>query len=189
RFTFPKVPWLVIEPGASVSFVNQWGLSLIGLNVGARIEALRSEIVVGAQEERWPDWQVTENRAILYWLFHASDRVSLSVGGGMRSPVFGPTGFWQTLGWQLSGIEVGPLYRLEWLMVSESRFGLTFLFDNYDRMRLYTWDNIHLSFIPEFQLTPKVKLMALLGTAMQGVSGGVISWDQYTLSLGVTYVP
>jgi hypothetical protein len=56
-------------------------------------------------------------------------------------------------------------------------------------MRLYTYDNFHFSILSVLSLSPQLKLSGMATTAASGVSGGVVSWQENMLSLGIQYAP
>ncbi len=181
--------------GGSVSLGSQWGPELLGVSGEFKIDEIWSHIVLGVQQERWSDWDTTENRAVLYWVLHPffSQALSLSFGEGYRAPQYAGMGIY-SLWWPKSSAEFNPIYRFEWKFLSPrpeggffSKFGGSVLIFDYDRMRLFTWDNTHFTIIPDYALNDKTRLELMLGTAVKGASGAVISWDQLTLGAGFKY--
>lgn len=175
-----------IQAGLNLSTFEQWGYSLLGVTGIFKIAPLLSEISIGVQQENWPDWSITENRAVAFWTFEPFHWVSLMVGCSYRAPQYGAN-FLQSFQWPTVDAEWGPIYRLQVNFFEVSKFFFSFLAWNYDRMRFYSWDNVHFSFQTQFQIHPKLRLEGLFTTATKGVSGGIVSWGQNTISLGINY--
>jgi hypothetical protein len=150
------------------------------------MHSILSEITLGFQQERWPSWNTSENRIVAYWGFFPFSNTTLHLGYSYRAPQYGAS-FLQSLAWPSMDGEFGLLYRIEVDVIQLPQFKLSLLVFDYDRMRLYTWTNIHFSIQPQYQISKKWKLQALLGVAAEGASGGIVSWDQNYINIGVAY--
>ena len=177
--------------GGGLSLFQNWGPALLGITADLKFDEISSHFYFGTQHERWPDWGVTENRAVAYWEFRPLSTVSLTLGYSYRAPQFNGMGI-QSFTWVSSTAEWGPLYRFQWRffgspLLESGALGASVLIWNYDRMRLETADNIHFSIIPEYRVAPTVSIQGMATTAVKGFSGAVVSWDQVNLALGLKY--
>ena len=180
-------PVFAIDGGAALSLVQQWGVSRIGVAGVANFPNAKSYLILGVEHETWPDWRVTENRASLYWEFHPLDLLTAVFGFSYRSPQFMSTTLAQALAWGGAESEIAIVYRLEWHLFTWGRLRTSMAVWDYDRMLLYTSDNIHFSFRAEWSLNPQLRLMGQASTAAKGVSGGLLSWGQNELAMGLNY--
>ncbi len=177
--------------GGGLSLFENSGLALLGVGAEIKVDEIWSRFAFVLQHERWPDWTATENRILAYWEFRPLASLNLAVGYSYRSPQFAGLGA-ESFNWPLKNAEWGPVYRLQWTFLGDSgvrpgQISASILIFNYDRMRLFTSDNTHFSIIPEYQMSRSVSAQAMVMTAVKGISGAVISWDQLDLGLGLKY--
>jgi hypothetical protein len=178
-----------LDAGVGTSFFAPNGVSLLGVSAVADFPNAHSFLALGVEHERWPAWQVTENRVVLYWNFHPLDDINISFGAGYRSPQFVSTTFAQSLAFGGPSDEFSVLYRFDWRVLQVQQFGVSAMIWNYDHMRLYTVDNIHFSLRLGYALTERLALTALGTASINGLSGGILSWGQSQVVGGITYGP
>lgn len=181
-------PILSLEVGTSFSILQQGGPDLFGFAAHASFPNAKSDLTLAVQHERWPDWQVTENRAEFYWSFHPSLDLNLSFGVTYRAPLFGKIFVVPFLDWGTDGGgEISILYQVEWRFLKIQPFQFSIGVWNYDHMRLFTPDNAHFTLKASWELNPDIHLLAAGTVGVQGVSGAILSWPQSILSIGMTY--
>jgi hypothetical protein len=180
-------PSFALLGGVSFSLFDQWGVSLLGISGIWRLPDWRFELTLGLQHESWPGWNMSENRLVLYGSFAPLDFILVSIGYSYRSPQYAPN-FIQSLGWVSSTSEFGLLYRVEVEAFRYRRLSFILLVHDYDRMKLYTWTNIHFALQPRYELSSQLSVQGSIGIAAEGVSGGVISWEEQNFAIGMAYV-
>lgn len=188
RFAQP----VAIEAALEGSFFDHWGPSLVGFSVLGGFVNARSDLVLSFQHERWSSWRVSENRLEFYWLFQPRETFSITFGLGFRSPQFNSLNLGQALTWAGESNEIAIAFRAEGRVLELWRFWVSLLAWNFDRMRLETGDNLKLSAMVEYHLTPAPSpwRLAMLATqGIKGASGGVLSFGQNQISIGLRYEP
>ena len=184
-FSLSDVAKLRLE--GATSYLEQTGVSLVGLEGVYLLPSLQSEVTVGVQQERWPDWDVTENRLVAYWKFAPFPCLFLSLGLGYRSPQFNVQSIWQSLAWPSDDAEIGVLYSVQWNFLELPGWRIGALVGDYERMRLYSDDNIHIGLRGEYDLTPHWSFLGYASVGATGVSGGIVTFSQTLLSIGIRY--
>jgi len=164
------------------------GNNLFGLGFGFRVDWLRSEADFILQHEAWPAWQVTENRLAAFWKFRPFPIFSAQIGLYYRTPQYNSTRFDQIFAWPWANSELSTLYRLELGLYEGERFKMDGFLGNYDRMRIYAWDNMHIAITPAWYFNDRFSAALQLGVALKGVSGGILSLSQWSGEMGLRYV-
>ena len=181
-----------VDGGVGLSAFDQAGLSLVGVSAVGHFINARADLILSLQHERWSGWQVSENRAELLLDFHPLSFIGITYGLAFRAPVYSSTTLGQALSWSSPDPEFQIVYRFDWDFVRTHAWGdrpLQFglLIWNLDHFRLYTATNVHFTLEARYGLTPQLALSASGGTAIKGLSGGVVSWGQNFMTLGVIH--
>ena len=179
--TFPLSDVTKLRVEGVASFLEQTGISLVGFEGVYLLPNLLSEVTAGVMQERWPDWSVTENRAVAYWKFTPFPSLSMSLGLGYRSPQFNVSSLWQTLTWPSDEAEIGVLYSAQWDFLKTSSYLIGMQVGDYERMRLYSDDNIHFALRGEFEVAPNWSFLTYFSVGAKGVSGGIVTFSQTLL--------
>lgn len=181
-------PTFSIEVGASLSLVEQVGPSMLGLAGKFTFPKAQSQLVFGIQHERWPSWQVTENRLEFYWRFFPTEKFTLAFGLAYRTPQYAVTSWVPFANWSSDpNGEFSILYAADWRLITVEALSLSLLIWDYDHMRLFTMDNVHFTLKAAWEMERSVRVY-LAGTAgLTGVSGGILSWSQSIISTGLVY--
>lgn len=177
-----------IEAGLEGSFFDHWGPNLLGVTFFGGFPNANADLVLSFQHERWGSWLVSENRGEFYLLFSPRPTFSILFGLGLRVPTVRSLTLAQAFNWNSPGGELSLLFRVEGRVIEIGRFWASLLVWNFDRMRLETGDNIHASALLEWHLgsaPAEWRVFALASQGVKGVSGGVLSWAQNQISLGV----
>ncbi len=174
-----------LETGLSLSGLGdpfpQFNLQMISLNGIANFPNAHSFFVLGWANERWPAWNVHENRVIGYWLFSPLKVLSITFGLAFRSPVF-PAGGPGT------NDELSILYSLDWEFFQLGSFNAGLTVGNYSRMRVYTPDNGHFTSRLRWLFgSSGLQLHAFATAGVKGVSGGILSFGQNQIGGGIGY--
>lgn len=185
--TIPLSDTIKLRLEGATSYLEQTGVSFVGIEGVYLFPSLLGELTLGVQQERWPDWNVSENRFVAYWKFAPFPWLFLSLGLGYRSPQFNVDSVWQSLAWPSEDAELGVLYSVQCNFLSRPAYRLGALLGDYERMRLYSDDNIHIGLRGEYDLSPDWSLLGLVSVGATGVSGGIITFSQTLLSVGVRY--
>ena len=178
-------PFLGLETGLGVGAFGEpfsnFSLSLLGLQAVANFPGASSLLVLGWHFEQWPDWRTSEHRVVSYWLFNPVASFSIWFGLAYRIPSFA----------QMPGnvnSELQVVYRIDW------EYWRPWLLDfglgvwNIDQMRITTPNNLQASLWLGFRFWQSGWRMRFMATqGIKGVSGGVLSFGQNQLSLGVSY--
>lgn len=179
--------FFALQAGGRVNLIDNWGLNLLGISAVLSLPWIMSDLSLSLQHERWESWETTENRALFYWSFYPFSALETLVGIAYRAPQFAPSTLLQSLGWSTLDQEMGVVYRFRFRFFSIHNLSFYGMAWNYDHMRLFTYDNIQFSIQPELTLDPSLKLFGWIGTAVKGVSGGLVSWEQTMFSVGMRY--
>ena len=181
------LPNLEILTSASYSFLQQSGLALLGVGVQYNVEAINSRFAALLAHETWSSWGASENRVLAMWIFQPLDMLQLTVGVAYRAAQYQGLDWRHIVAFPQATAEINALYRLRWRFLSLHNVAVSALVFNYDRMRLYTPDNIHLALEVNVRLRDSWVLMGSVGAGISGVSGAILSWSQNNVGLGVGY--
>jgi hypothetical protein len=171
----------------SLSPLEQVEPALIGGEIYYLMPALRSSVTFGIQQERWHSWQVTENRMELFWNWRVIPSLYVSAGIGYRSPQYAVNTFWQSFAWPSEDAEFNLIYRVEWKFLEWEDLQLSTILADYDRMRLYSLSNVHMILKAEYSLDESWSCLGYFSVGVKGLSGSILSFSQYVVSLGANY--
>ena len=177
-----------IELGASLSLLEQWGPSLIGVLGKANFPNARSQLILGFQNERWPTWRIAENRMELYLKFFPEDNFNLSMGFAYRAVQYNILSFLPYSNWNSDpNGELDILYGFDWVLFRLPPFRISWLIWDFDHMRLFNMDNTHFTLKTDWTVNPTWHAYLAATVGVTGISGAVTTWGQSVISLGMTY--
>ncbi len=177
-----------VDAGLSFNLFQNSGLGAAGMGVGAMLfRPAGLGLRFAAQHQQWNDWRVGENRALA--TLEAGPVLGVEAGFGLarRVPVFGG-GYWSPFTWKSDAAEWNYVYRLMWQFLRKEKWWLKAGFSSYDLLSVHNPQQFPLCLNGSCFLKDNLDLVAEAGTAIVGYSGGLASFHELTLNVGVKYV-
>jgi hypothetical protein len=179
---------LQIGAGLSFNLFQNNGLGAAELGVAAELyQPVGLKLRLAAQHQQWNDWPAGENRWLV--VLEAGPLRGFDAGLGLvrRVPVFGDR-YWSPFVWSGGAAEWNYLYRLRWKFIQRDDWWLRAGFSSYDRFTAHNPQQFPLEVDGAYRLKDDLQLVARVGTAVVGVSGGLVSFHEIEFSTGVRYV-
>jgi hypothetical protein len=182
------VPHLEIAAGLSFNLFQNNGLGAAGLAIGAALfRPAGLTLRFAAQHQQWNDWQAGENRALATIEAGPVFGVEAGFGVARRVSVFGADDYWSPLAWKSDAAEWNYVYRLTWKFLRKEDGWLKAGFTSYDRLTVHNPQQFPLCLSGSYTLKHNLDLVADVGTAIVGFSGGLAAFHELTLNAGVKY--
>jgi len=181
------LPYVRLDAGFSFNLFQNNGLGAAALGVGAVAhDRLGLALRLAVQHQQWNDWQAGENRVLA--TLEAGPVYGLDAGLGLvhRVPVFGDR-YWSPLVWSGGASEWNYLYRLRWKFVQRENWWVRAGFSSYDRFTAHNPQQVPLEADGAYRVKEDLELLARAGTAIVGLSGGIVTFHEVELSAGVRY--
>jgi hypothetical protein len=179
------VSYVKLDAGLAFDLFQNDGLGAAALGVGAvAYDPLGLTLRLAVQHQQWNGWQAGENRMLA--TLEAGPVSGLDAGLGLvqRVPAFGDR-YWSPFVWNSGAAEWNFLYRLRWKFVRRENWWLRAGFSSYDRYTAHNPQQIPLEADGVYRLTENLELSAQAGTAIVGLSGGLVSFHEVEVSAGV----
>jgi len=141
---------------------------------------------LAAQHQQWNDWQAGENRTLA--AIEAGPVFGVEAGFGFvhRVPAFGDD-YWSPFVWNGDASEWNYAYRLTWKFLQKDNWWLRAGLSSYDRFTAHSPQQFPLKADGAYRLRDNLELVAAAGTAIVGYSGGLVSFHEVELGVGVKY--
>jgi hypothetical protein len=181
------LPYVKLDAGLSVNLFQNNGLGAAALGVGAvAYDSLGLTLRLAVQHQQWNGWQAGENRVLA--TLEAGSVYGFDAGLGLvqRVPVFGDK-HWSPFVWSGGASEWNYLYRLRWKFIQRENWWLRAGFSSYDQYTAHNPQQFPLEADGAFRLKENLELFARAGTAIVGLSGGLVTLHEVELSAGVRY--
>jgi hypothetical protein len=181
------VSFLQIDAGLSFNLFQNNGLGAVALGVGAvAYDPLGLTLRLAGQHQQWNDWPAGENRLLA--VVEAGPIYGFDAGLGLvhRVPVFDER-YWSPFLWSGGAAEWNYLYRLRWKFIQRDNWWLRAGFSSYDRFTAHNPQQFPLEADGSCRLKDDLELVARVGTAIVGYSGGLVSFHEFELGAGVRY--
>jgi len=181
------VRWLKADAGLSFNLFQHNGLGSAALGLGAVLfRPAGLTLGLAVQHQQWNDWQAGENRVRA--TIEAGPAFGIDAGFGLarRVPVFGGE-YRSPFVWQGGAAEWNYLYRLRWKFLQKENWWLRAGFSSYDRFAAHNPQQLPLEADGGYQLNDDLELVARAGTAIVGYSGGLVSFHEVELGVGVRH--
>jgi hypothetical protein len=181
-------PYVRLDAGLAFNLFQNNGLGAAALGVGAvACDPIGLTLRLAVQHQQWRDWQAGENRVLA--MVEAGPVYGLDAGLGVvhRVPVFGDR-YWSPLVWSGGASEWNFLYRLRWKFTERENWWLRAGLSSYDRYTAHNPQQFPLEADGAYRLKDDLQLVARVGTAVVGVSGGLVSFHEIEFGAGVRYV-
>lgn len=182
------VSFLRIDAGMSFNLFQNNGLGAAELGVAAELyQPVGLTLRLAGQHQQWNDWRAGENRMLA--AVEAGPLYGFDAGLGLvrRVPVFGER-YWSPFVWSGGAAEWNYLYRLRWKFIQRENWWLRAGFSSYDRFTAHNPQQLPLDVDGGYRLKDNAELVANVGTAVVGVSGGLVSFHEVEFTAGVRYV-
>jgi hypothetical protein len=182
----PFVP-VEVYGGAALSLFQHAGLSRLGLGASFRVGPVAAiSVHLAVQHEQWNDWQAGENRVLASLSAEPLAGLRLAAGIAWRVPLFDPAHFGSPFYWQSDAPERNILYRLEWPMLGRGRWQVSGWLSNFDRFTVRNPQQFPFGLDAAVRLSPCLSVSAHAGTAINGLSGLLLSLSELNLEVGVS---
>jgi hypothetical protein len=181
------VQFLKVDAGLSFNLFRHNGLGAAGMGIGAVVFSPAGlTFRLAAQHQQWNDWKAGENRAL--GTIEAGPVFGVEAGFGIawRVPVFGDE-CWSPFVWHSDASEWNYVYRLTWRFIDRENWWLTGGFSSYDLLTVHNPQQFPLTVSGACRLRDNLELVGDAGTAIVGYSGGLASFHELTLNVGVKY--
>jgi len=178
---------LRVDAGLSVNLFQSNGLGAASVGIGGVVYSPAGlTLRLAAQHQQWNDWLAGENRLLA--TVEATPLRGFDAGLGLarRVPVFGDR-YWSPFVWSGNAAEWNYLYRLRWKFIQRENWWLRAGFSSYDRFTAHNPQQFPLEADGAYRLKDDLQLVARVGTAIVGFSGGLASFHEVELSAGVRY--
>ena len=178
---------LKVDAGLSFNLFQDNGVGAAGLGVGAVLyRPVGLTLRLAAQHQQWNDWQAGENRALA--TVEAGPVLGIEAGFGLarRVPLFGG-GYWSPFRWNSDATEWNYVYRLTWKFLRKENWWLKAGLSSYDLLTAYNPQQFPLCLSGSYALKDNLDLVASVGTAIVGFSGGLASFHEVEFSAGVKH--
>ena len=181
------VSFLRTEAGLSFNLFENNGLGAAALGVAAEFyRPVGLTLRLAGQHQQWNDWRAGENRLLA--VIEAGPWHGFDAGLGLvhRVPVFGDR-YWSPFVWSGGAAEWNYLYRLRWKFIQRDKWWFRAGLSSYDRYTAHNPQQFPLEAEGAYRLKESVELVARVGTAIVGYSGGLVSFHEIELKAGVRY--
>jgi len=179
------VRFLRVGAGLSLNLFQNNGLGAAGLGVGAAFDIPGDlTIRIAAQHQQWTGWQAGENRLLVVLEAGPVHGFDAGLGVVQRVPVFGDK-YWSPLVWSGGADEQNFLYRLRWKFIQRAEWWLRAGFSSYDRFTAHNPQQFPFEADGAYRLRDDLELTARASTAVVGYSGGLVSFHEFELDIGV----
>lgn len=179
------VRFLDVDAGLMFNLFQNNGLGAAELGVAAvfyRPAGLTFRIA--GQHQQWTDWQAGENRLLVVLEAGPVHRFDAGIGVVQRVPVFGDK-YWSPFVWSGGADERNFLYRLRWKFIQCENWWLRAGFSTYDRFTAHNPQQFPFEADGAYRLKNSFEVTALASTAIVGFSGGLASFHEFELDIGV----
>jgi hypothetical protein len=163
------------------------GLGEAAVGIGAQVyKPAGLTFRLAGQHQQWNDWRAGENRVLA--TVEAGPLRGFDAGLGLvrRVPIFGDR-YWSPFVWRSDAREWNFLYRLRWKFIQRENWWLRAGFSSYDRFTAHNPQQFPLEADGAYRLKDDLELVARVGTAIVGYSGGLVSFHEIELHTGVRY--
>jgi len=177
-----------LNAGVCFSSIEHSGLSGLGFGASWSVaDFWHLSLDAALQHEQWNDWQTGENRALV--LASAVPLENLTAGAGLawRATVFGADRYRLPFFWQSDVAEFNLLYRLEWRFLRRGRFDAAAFVSNVDLLQVRNPQQFPFGLSGSYRFAPGFTLNARCASAINGLSGLLISANEITAELGVKH--
>ena len=179
------VQYLKVDGGLSFNLFQNNGLGAAAL--GIRAEAYDPNglaLGLAVQHQQWNDWRAGENRLLA--VIEAGPWHGFDAGLGLvhRVPVFGDR-YWSPVVWSGDAAEWNYLYRLRWKFVQREEWWLRAGFSSYDRYTAHNPQEFPFEADGAYRMKNGLEVTALASTAIVGYSGGLASFHEFEIDIGV----
>ncbi len=170
----------------ALSLIQHNGLSRIGLGVDTRLlDFAGLGLEAGVQHEQWNGWQSGENRVFGALRIEPVPGLRLGAGIAYRAPLLDSGSYSSPFNWQSDAPELNLLYRLEWTFLCRARVNAAAYLANFDRLTMHNPQQFPFGLRGTCGLGRGWRLLGHCGTAINGLSGLMLSLSEVTLELGV----
>jgi hypothetical protein len=179
------VPFIKVDAGLSFNLFQNNGLGAAGLGIGAVLYRPAGLMLrLAGQHQQWTDWQAGENRLLVVLEAGPWHRFDAGIGEVQRVPVFGDK-YWSPLVWSGGAAERNLVYRLRWKFIQRESWWLRAGFSSYDRFTAHDPSQFPLEADGAYRLKNGFEVTALASTAVVGYSGGLVSFHEFEIDVGV----
>ncbi len=182
------VQYLKVDAGLSFSLFQNNGLGAVGLGLGAVLfRPVGLTLRLAAQHQQWNDWRAGENRALA--AIEAGPVFGVEAGFGIarRVPLLRVNDYLSLYVWSGSASEWNYVYRLTWKFLRRENWWLKADFSSYDLLSVHNVQQFPLCLSGSYSLKDNLDLVADVGTAVAGLSGGLAEFHEIELRAGVKY--
>ena len=179
------VSFLKADAGLSFNLFQNNGLGAAELGVGAvLLRQAGLTLRLADQHQQWNDWQAGENRLLV--ALEAGPLFGFDAGAGLvrRVPAFGD-GYSSPTVWSGGAAEWNFQYRLRCKFIRRENWWLRAGFSTYDRFTAHNPQQFPFEADGAYRLKDNLEVTALASTAVVGFSGGLASFHEFELDIGV----
>ena len=178
---------LKVDAGLSFNLFQNNGVGEAGLGVGAVLyRPVGLTLRLAARHQQWNDWQAGENGALATIEAGPVSGVEAGFGLARRVPVFGG-GYRSPFTWNSDAAEWNYVYRLTWEFLRRENWWLKAGFSSYDLLTAHNPQQFPLCLSGSYAMKDNLDLIAGVGTAIVGFSGGLASFHEVEFNAGVKH--
>jgi hypothetical protein len=178
-------PRISVNAGAALSLIQHAGLSRLGFGIDAWPLDFAG-IAARVQHEQWNDWQAGENRLLVALTGRPVAPLRLAVGLAYRAPVFDTVRYGSPFYWRSEVPERNLLYRVELELLHTGQWQTSAWLANFDRFTVHNPQQFPFGLDAAGRLSPCLSVSARAGTAINGLSGLLLSLSELNLEVGVS---
>jgi len=175
-----------ITGGVALSLVQHNGLSALALGADASLLDFGDiGLAAGVRHEQWNDWQAGENRAFGLVTAGPTRGLELAAGAAYRAPLFAAGRYASPFNWQSPVPEWNLLYRVEWTFLRRKQAEVSAWIANVDRFTVHNPQQVPFGLRGAYNLGREWNLLGRCGTAINGLSGLILSLGEVAVEVGV----
>jgi len=179
-------PRFGVTGGVAFSLIQHNGLSALALGADALLFDFGNiGLAAGVQHEQWNDWQAGENRAFGIVTAEPVRGLELAAGAAWRVPLLDAERYMSPFNWQSAVPEWNLLYRVEWTFLKRRQAEASAWMANIDRLTVHNPQQFPFGLRGAHGLGRGWSLLGNCGTAINGLSGVLLSLSEVTLEFGV----
>ena len=134
------------------------------------------------------DYKIGENQIALLAFFLPSKKIRLGIGYAYRSVNMEDNDYHSFFDWSNEMDEGYFIFQFRWLIYENNYWNLAFKLGTYDFMRIQTKDHVFVQFEQQFKIKENIVVPLNISTAIKGISGMVLSVNEFQLETGVMFM-
>jgi hypothetical protein len=175
-----------LQAAAAAGVLDNPGIAAYGVGAGVVLfEPRKLHLAIGLEHEQWNDWQAGENRVLGMLAGCPVRSLELGVGAMRRAPVFDPTRYASPFHWTSAVPEWNLLYFVDWTFLRPAGAELALRIANQGLLQVHNPQQFPFCLRGMVPMGSGWRATALVGSAVNGFSGPMITFSELDAQLGV----